>query len=289
MFRALAEFIMRGRIPAISIALIGSLVPLLTQAVIGLVTLRKGRNEGFIIGLWALMPSVVALWRGEVGTTIVFVGMAVIIVSYCTSWTLRYTVSWPATLMATIAYSTLAAIIVFAFAPDITQELAEFFDKLAASGGSDKEVDGKLKDWVLAWDANKVTSMFAFWIAVSVIAGILVARWWQAILFNPGGFRQEMHGLRLNPPVATVCIVSLGYSVLRGSDYQFWANLFSLPLLIAGLGLIHCAIAKYRVGLGALAAMYVVLFLVPPIGLIISIIGFSDVWLDFRKRFNLAQ
>lgn len=44
--RALAEFIVRGRLQAALVALFGSLVPLVSPAAISLVTLNKGLSEG---------------------------------------------------------------------------------------------------------------------------------------------------------------------------------------------------------------------------------------------------
>jgi len=54
--RALAELVMRGRMQACSIAFIGFAFPFVSSAVIGLVTLRKGSLEGFIVMLWAILP-----------------------------------------------------------------------------------------------------------------------------------------------------------------------------------------------------------------------------------------
>ncbi|MEZ5581549.1 MAG: hypothetical protein R3F37_01040 [Candidatus Competibacteraceae bacterium] len=36
----------------------------------------------------------------------------------------------------------------------------------------------------------------------SLLCGLLLGRWWQALLFNPGGFSREFHELRLDgkPP-----------------------------------------------------------------------------------------
>ena len=54
--RALAELVMRGRIQACSIAFIGFAFPFVSSAVIGLVTLRKGSVEGWVVMLWGILP-----------------------------------------------------------------------------------------------------------------------------------------------------------------------------------------------------------------------------------------
>lgn len=290
MMRALAQFIMRGRFQAISIALIGSWVPLMTQATVSLVSLRKGWQEGLYICLWATLPILIGLWIGNAVTTIVYFKVAVLFVSCALSLVLRYTVSWSATLAAMVACSMLAAIAVHLISPDLLAEAKAFLEQLGASSGdASAETEKVVQEHLAAWSAHMVTSLIAFWIGMSALIGLLVARWWQAMLYNPGGFRQELHHLRLTQSVAVPCLLASVFCIALGGDYQFWASLFSLPLLVAGLGLAHCALAKYKVGVGAVVALYVALIIVPPLGLMLSIIGFTDVWLDYRKRFNLAQ
>ena len=290
MVRPLAEFIMRGRVSAISIALIGSWVPILQQATVGLVTLRKGWQEGIIVTLWAVLPTMLGLWIGNVGLTLVYSSMAAILVSYLIAWVLRHTVSWPATLAALVALSTLSSLVVYSAVPDITQEVLAFFEELLDPGEkANTEAQQKVRELLASWNANKITGLIAFWIAVSAILGLLVSRWWQAILYNPGGFKQEFQSLRLSPSLAGVSLLAAIFCISRGSDYEFWSNLFILPLLVAGLGLVHCALSKYKGNVGVITAMYIVMLFIPPLALIVALAGASDVWLDYRKRFNLIQ
>ena len=289
MIRALAEYIMRGRISAISIALIGSWIPLLTQATLGLVTLRKGWKEGIIVTLWALLPTMAGLWWGDVAKSMVYASIAVIVVSYGTSWFLRLTISWSLTLMAMTIASALSALCVYLIVPDITAEVSAFFERLMSPANTeDNEAGIESIDSLLLWSAQKTIGLIAFWVSVSVLTGLLVARWWQAMLYNPGGFRDEFYRLRLSPSVASFCFVATVFCLLGGEDYRFWGFLFGFPLLISGLGLVHCALGKYKVGVGAVVALYIALIMVAPLGLILSLVGFSDVWLDYRKRFNLV-
>ncbi len=291
MIRPLAEFIMRGRVSAISIALIGSWVPILTQATLGLVTLRKGWQEGILITLWAVLPTLVGLWVGDVGRTLVYASVGAILVSYIVAGVLRATISWPATLTALVACSTLASLLVYVSVPDISGEVTEFFKQLisGANEQSDAKAEAKIQELLTSWNAQKITGMVAFWIAISALLGVLVARWWQAMLYNPGGFRDEFQNIRLTPLVSGVSLLAALYSINSGSDYEFWTNLFILPLLVAGLGLVHCALTKYNSNTGVVVVVYLALLLIPPLALFVAFAGATDVWLDYRKRFNLMQ
>jgi len=50
---------------------------------------------------------------------------------------------------------------------------------------------------------------------------LMLARWWQAVLYNPGGFQQEFHQFKLQPAIAMMLMVlflaaSAGVTVLTG-------------------------------------------------------------------------
>lgn len=282
--RSIAEFIMRGRSQAVMIALLGSWVPILTQATLGLVSLRKGWQEGLLVTLWALLPALVAYWIGDVALTLAFASVAVILVTYFCAIVLRLTVSWPAALSALVALSCLCALISVFAVDNIVLETQEFLEQLVRD--VDPEVRKELFDsWTHIWCGG----MIGFWISVSAVVGLLVSRWWQALLYNPGGFQKEFHQLRLNNALALVSLVATVYCEFRGKEYGFWAHIFALPLILAGLGLLHCAVAKMNKGFALLIVSYFGLLLAPPLLLVLALAGLTDVWLNYRKRFNLMQ
>ena len=100
--RALAEFVMRGRVQAILVAVVGIFLPFfawISAAVIGLVVLRKGTGEGFLVLSWALLAALTVLfWRGDIGPVTALTGTAI------AALTLRWTVSWPYALIAATVF-----------------------------------------------------------------------------------------------------------------------------------------------------------------------------------------
>ncbi len=61
--RILAEFIMRGRVQAITVVVLASAVPMmfwLSAAAVSLVLLRRGLNDALSVIVWALLPAL--LW-----------------------------------------------------------------------------------------------------------------------------------------------------------------------------------------------------------------------------------
>ena len=287
MFKTLAEFVMRGRIQSVIVALLGSWVPFVSQAVLGLVTLRKGWREGLIVSLWASLPAFVGLWVGQVAAPLAVASILVFVVGFLVCCVLRMSISWSRTLMATVVLSTLSALFIVMVYPNVGADISIFFSELFTSAES--EIPQELDGLTVHWDNISAGGLIAYWIAFSTIIGVLVARWWQALVYKPGGFQEEFHQLRLAPYIALLHGILAIAASMAGAKFQFWAGVFSLPLLFAGLGLLHWVVAKKAWGLGAVAGVYLALILFPVSALVLMLLALLDAMLDIRKKLNTSQ
>ncbi|WP_083608105.1 hypothetical protein [Teredinibacter haidensis] len=290
MMRTLAEFVIRGRFQAIVVALVGSIIPLLallTPSAIGLVTLRKGWQEGTFVTVWVIIAIAVVFAIEGVGSFAVYLSVGAIFVACCVANVLRYTVSWSAALAAIVALSMLVSLLASATVDSPSEGLISAYQTLLDA--QPQETREQLKAIVSELSAQIVIGAMAFSIAVYALMGILLARWWQAMLYNPGGLKQEMHQLRLTVALAVACLLGFAYCEWKGEDYFYWQMLVIMPLLVAGLCLCHWLVAKLKWGAGPLVALYIALVLFPPFVLLVVVFGFTDVWIDYRKRINLMQ
>ncbi len=287
MFKALAEFAMRGRNQAILLALLGSWIPFISQAVLGLVTLRRGWAEGSIIMIAACLPAILGIWIGNVGLALVLATVAIYIVSWLVCVVLRATINWSTALMASVALAVLSSLLIVTVDSGVVARVTEFFEQLYANSES-QEVPAQAQ-WLMQWTPMKAAGLLSYWMSFSVVIGLLIARWWQALLYNPGGFRQEFHQLRLPLPMALVCGLAVLYCSSQGGSYQFWGAAFGLPLLFAGLGLVHWLIGRFRLGIAGLVLLYICLPLVNPVPLIIMFLALIDASLDLRKKLSSGQ
>lgn len=288
MMQAVAQFIMRGRWQAATVALLGSWFPVVTPATVGLVGLRLGAVEGFLVLLWAVLPAMVALWASDVGVLMASSTVAVLIVVLLNAVYLRICMSWERTSMLLVATSTLAALGISLLTPDLAASLTETLGELATPA-EQSPLDQPEALASMAWSNTAIAGVLAYLVALSSLIALLVARWWQALLYNPGGFQVELHNLRLTPLPAVVCAGATVYCLLVNAEYQAWANVFSLPLLLAGMGLVHHTVKNYRLGLAVLVVLYVALVLVRPAVLLIAALAFADVWLNLRNRLTSTQ
>ncbi len=299
MFKALAEFVMRGRFQAIGVVLIGSgasfvlngifgLLALMSQGALGLVTLRLGWQQGLIVTLWASLPAFATLWLGYVPEPLAFASVAGFFVGYLACCSLRYSVSWSTAILVAVCGAALASLLIVGVANTVADDIAAFFAELSqAANDENSEV---VAQFIGVWTVPKAAGMIAYGIGISAILGLLVARWWQALLYNPGGFKQEFHALRLPVWISALSVVAVAYFYSLGDQFLFWSALFGLPLFFAGLGMAHWLIARFALGVPAAVALYAALVLVSPFsGLVLMALALQDSVVDVRKKLKIDQ
>jgi hypothetical protein len=278
--RFLAEFIMRGRTQAAVVALIGNWVPLVAPGAVALVTLRAGASNGLLVLLWALLPAALMLGFSQVDPLAPVIMISGLVVTFLLASMLRAGAPWPQCLMAAVALGMLAAVLLRFLVPDLVQALADnlarLMEQLHEQAGTDVEPPGP--------SVVMVTGLLANVIGFSSVLGLMLGRWWQALLYNPGGFAQEFQNLRLNTPQALICLAAGLYGLLQGPEYSWWAALFTLPLLFVGLAIIHRLVALKGLGVQWLVLFYIALVVLDPVSQLLVALAFVDTWLNIRGR-----
>lgn len=281
--RALAEFIMRGRAQAAVVALLGSWFPLISPATVALVSLRRGAADGLQVLVWALLPALVALVASHLGPIMALATVAGLAAVYMAALLLRSSLSWAYSMMGLVAFSTLSALLLAVVVPDPVQALTE------ALGGVLKDVQTQAPEGVaqaVSLGEVFVVGLIAYVIALNGLLSLLLARWWQAVLYNPGGFQAEFHQLRLNMPQALACMAATLYCMTQSGDYHTWGNLFALPLLLVGIAIVHNAVKVLGVGGHWLVLFYLAVVFFSPFSVLLTIMAFVDTWINFRGRFK---
>jgi len=127
--------------------------------------------------------------------------------------------------------------------------------------------------------AESVTS-WAFFI---VLCGVFIARFWQAQLFNQGGFQKEFHSLRLGKEA--VAVFAVAFVLAQLFTGAFWASIASALMFvffIQGLSVVHCLTRQRGLSTGWLTGMYAILWL-PPTMFALSVLGIADNFFQIRK------
>ncbi len=281
--KGLAEFVMRGRFQALLVTVAGAgslMFCWISAAVVALVTLRKGARAGAWLFLWALLPAGTLLYvSGESGPLASLAGTMFL------ALVLRSTVSLPLAILASVAVGGLSGLSLMAFGGEYLGQVVAFFGEFLAT--LEQYLSQSGAPVVLARpDARQIAGMLGAGTALTSVLCLLLARYWQAALYNPGGFGQEFKALYYPVTVSMVLVVAAIALASLGTHYRTWVVICLLPLTFAGLALVHAYSQSRGPGRGWLISFYVAWLLFDPIKLLVVLAAIADSWFNFRQRWT---
>jgi hypothetical protein len=300
MMRLLASYVMRGRSQAVmATTLLGVLsllmapLSILSSAVVALVALRRGGREGLLVAVLATLACALLalLSQGNLAPALGFFALL-----WLPAWFLGSLLRASRSLALALQGALLLGVaLIVAYYAQSADPVAEWRDLLEPF--SQRLVDSQL---ILEPQRAELVERLALWMTgilaavyqLQLMASLLLARWWQAMLYNPGGFRQEFHGLRLHRLLAYGGLPVLLLALLTEHDgagqvVDYAAMLLVTAFFVQGLALVHGLVGKMGANPGWLVAMYMLLFLaMPHMVALLFIAGYADAWFDFRARFR---
>lgn len=284
--KGLAKFVMRGRLQALVVAVAGAgslLFCWISAAAIALVTLRRGAAQGGWLLLWAVLPAgALMLAFGDSGPLALLLGTGTL------ALVLRQTVSLPLALLASVPVGLVTGWAVAVFGGPVLEQMLVFFDQFLGSLEQQMAAEGAAAVTLPRPTALQVAGMLGAANAVFSVLCLVLARWWQAALYNPGGFGSEFRALYYPPAVSTLlAVLALGLASL-GLEYRSWAAICVVPLTAAGLALLHARVALRGWGSGLLAGFYVAWVLFDLVKIMVVIAAVADSWLGFRQRWQAS-
>lgn len=274
--RTLAELIMKGRSQAVLVAVVAAMLPFLywiSAAAVCLVTLRRGVTDGSQLLLWALLPAGVWALAGDPTALIVIAG------SYVLAALLRRSMSWIQVLIGVIPVGIVASFGLELGLGSMLDQVLELVSQQESGAVPQLQALASYDLKVLI-----IGAVTAFHAAV-MLASLALARWWQACLFNPGGFGQEFRNVRLKPVFTLVLVTAVVLLPNIGAEMVRWMPLLMLPLIVAGMALVHGIVAKRELAKGWLTGFYLSLALFGPYVLTLLVISVAiDSLIDLRSR-----
>jgi len=296
--KAMAEYVMRGRVHAASLASLFAVLSLIlpplsyiSGALVALVTMRKGISEGAVIAvISALVLSVVAL----VSTGSMLIGFVFALMVWLPVWilsiVLRKTVSLMLTVSAAAVISGIAVIVFHLMVGDTVSWWLVVIDQIFTEALKQSGADTTQLEMMRENMAQFMTGLMATAFFLSMVLSMFLGRWWQAVLYNPGGFKAEFHAYRLDKTAAIIgSLVLVGASVytVPGSIAIDLSIVVSVYGSVAGLALIHHWVGAKNANKIWLAALYLLLvFIAPQLLVLLAITGFADAWLNIRRFYT---
>ena len=279
----LAAFVMRGRFQALLVTVLGAgslLFCWISAAVLALVTLRKGAGEGAWLLFWALLPAGTLVYvYGDSGPLALLLSVMVL------ALVLRNTVNLPLAVLTCVPVGVVTGLLLVGFSGTYLEQIATYFGEFLA--GLEEQLSQGGQQVALARPTSlQIAGMLGAGTAMSAVLCLLMARYWQAALYNPGGFGDEFRALYYPPVVAMALALGLIALAGLGSEYRTWALICALPLSFAGLALVHARAASRGQGKGWLIGFYLVWLLFDPVKLLVVFAAIADSWFNFRQRWK---
>lgn len=295
----LSRFILKGTSQAALVAAamaVLSLVPvlgmfaiLLSGASVALISLVQGYRQGTVVMLVALLGAAVftGLLFAQPLIAVYFL-LAVWLPVWLAALVLRETVSLALSLLLVTALSLLALLVMYLLFPEFAQYWQAPLEQQMAQ-------TAELLKWQLtpvemqAMVANMIRlipGLIASTLLLGTVLSLLLARWWQAVNFNPGGFAIEFQALRLGRSAALIAILLIVLTGWLQSDMLLAMSLvvFTLYFLL-GIAVLHAVVNRKRINPVWLYLVYVLMLFIPQIMVALVVLGLADTWLDFRRRF----
>jgi hypothetical protein len=268
---------MHGRRQAIIVVVLTGLFPLvycLSAAVVGLVNLRKSATEGLIILLWSLLPAALLWMAGDSTPVILMLSTAIL------AQVLKYKESWSRVIMLGTVLAILTQLSLVwqeGYVAELVSIVEEAIDL--------QRSQGVVVEYSASEVVNLLLGFYGAYHFTTVISCLVLARWWQAALYNPGGFKTEFHQLRLEPGFA-VLLAGFILAALTGvPPLSSWLAIMCIPPLLGGLALLHYLVAWKKLGFSWIVMVYLLALFISPV---VILLGLADSIVNFRKRITGA-
>lgn len=279
--RSIAEFIMRGRVQAALAVAIMVLPGLfwLGAAAASLVLLRKGINQALPIAVIGLVIGLISWYFDKPIPFFVFVSTLVL------AHVLRMTVSWVYVLIVSVLLS-VCCYWIFYFYPTqlmvmMTASFAQHFPNILQE--TYQITAEQSIEMVKLTAPIFVPLVYTIGVQYLSIVSLILGRYWQALLYNPGGFRNEFYQLRIPIGIMTALVIGMLIVPSLMDSFVVLTSTCSVPLALAGLSLVHSTLAKAGMKMGIV--MFYILLIIAfyvfyPLLIILAII---DSFLNLRK------
>jgi hypothetical protein len=284
---------MRGRMQAMlvasSLAIVSLIMPpvsIVSSASVALVTLRRGAVEGLVVlGCSTLIAGVLGFFLLGNYQFVLLYGM----VLWVPVWLISIVLREGRYLSLAVEIAVLLGILgVVGFYLYSTEPAAMWKTMLSQMMPPNAPVE----DVQRAFDmlSHYMTGIVAAASVFGLLFGLFLGRWWQALLYNPGGFRQEFLSLNTPPRLAigsilVVVIASLSSGVTSEIFWNISILLFVLYTFI-GTSVLHTVFAAMKMGRYIVPMFYVTMFLIPHAMLPVAIVGLSDAWMNLRNKIS---
>jgi hypothetical protein len=120
--------------------------------------------------------------------------------------------------------------------------------------------------------SHYITGIFALSLSLYTIWVLLLARWWQASLFNPGGLKKEFLAISMPKIASSVLLVCIAAALMRMPLAQDLLLVLALPFVFTGISLVHTFAGRRKEVKTPILVLFYLLLLFPLVSLYVAIV-----------------
>ena len=289
----LAEYIMRGRIQAMlvasTLALISLVMPpvsIVSSASVALVTLRRGATEGLIVlACSTAIAAVLGFFLLGNYQFVLLYGMVLWVPVWLISIILREGRYLSLAIEVAVLLGVLGVIGAYLYNAELATMWKSILSQMVPPKAPVEDIQHTLD--VLS---HYMTGIIAAASVFGLLFGLFLGRWWQALLYNPGGFKQEFLSLNTHPRLAigsvlVLVVASASSGALSEVAWNIAILLFVLYTFI-GTAVLHTVFAAMKMGRFIVPMFYITMFLIPHAMLPVAVVGLCDTWMNLRNKIS---
>lgn len=264
----------------------------LSGAIVALITLRRGSYDGFKVLIASLTIAIIASSRNLALPYSVSATVVTFLMVYSAACLLRMAANWTLVVALVLGIALLGVLLVHCILPSYIAEqfqtLLMLFKNLDQSQLIVTLLDGQhgISQTLLA---NYLLGIKALTVVCSALFSLMLARYTQSLLVNPGGFREEILAFRATRPGLFLLVFSAIGVYQNNAVAVSWLPLLVIYLMAAGMCLFFNVVAKKRDWV-TIVLVFSPLILAPYIMLLVYVLfGSLDSLFNFRLRLLSRQ
>lgn len=290
-FTRFGEYINRGWKEAAIVALIFSIIPLMgwvAVVIMALITLRKGPQQGLFILLITALPSLL-FWSSGFGFVWVLIVLSGNVLTWLLAIVLRETSDWGKVLSASLLFVVLLTVVLHLFVPDVQGYWYNMLQQMYSEANKDTMMLLQVpavnaKQYFFNVSRIMMPVLLVMQLLV-VLTNLLIGRWWQGKMFNPGGFGEEIYQAKLSTWCSIILLASI-VAIYMGESAA-WDVLPVLILMFFFVGVIvFNKLAEFwKTKTAFMWLFYGLIVLLFPYSLVVVAgLGVADSFVDFRAK-----
>ncbi len=293
----LAAYIMKGRLQAMIVASTFALlslpfppVSIVSSASVALVTLRRGSKEGLYVLICACLAAGVlsTLLLGGYQFALLY-GLVLWVPVWLIALVLREGRHLGVAIEIAILLGIAAVIGFYLYQTDVAQfwrQILEVMIQPMLAANPDVPIESLRQSADVF--AHYMTGGIAAGTVYGLLFGLFLARWWQSVLYNPGGFRLEYLALRSHPKLAIASVLIIAVAFLAsGMIAELCWNITILLFVLytfMGAAVLHCTFASMKTARFMVPFLYATVLIIPHVMVLVALFGLLDTWLDLRNK-----